>query len=150
MAWLAGSSATALIFFPKLMKTSLWLGISSKLSYYWGEPEWAPLSMVHGWELVLSYAYNLTVGQYCCKFFLITKICTFPLTHFSSLLAKQQAHGWNSWRLGNYTHRPSEKLCLAYKEKKNELGELKKQLRSDNDERVHIVANDSQHDTAWS
>ena len=39
---------------------------------------------------------------------------------------------------------------MAYGEKKKELGELKKQLRSDDDERVHIVANDSQHDTAWS
>ena len=45
---------------------------------------------------------------------------------------------------------PSEKLCLAYGEKKKELGELKKQLRSDDDELVHIVANDSQHDAAWS
>ena len=62
----------------------------------------------------------------------------------------QLSHGWNSWRSGNYTHHPSEKLCLAYGEKKKELGELKKQLRSDDDERVHIVANDSQHDTAWS
>ena len=45
---------------------------------------------------------------------------------------------------------PSEKLCLADGEKKKELGELTKQLRSDDDERVHIVANDSRHDTAWS
>ena len=37
---------------------------------------------------------------------------------------------------------PSEKLCLADREKKKELGELKKQLRSDDNERVHIVAND--------
>ena len=35
-------------------------------------------------------------------------------------------------------------------ERKKELGKLKKQLRSEDDEHVHIVANDSQHDTAWS
>ena len=40
----------------------------------------------------------------------------------------QLSHGWRS---GNYTHRPSEKLCLAYGEKKKELGELKKPLAID-------------------
>ena len=33
---------------------------------------------------------------------------------------------------------PSEKLCLADGEEKKELGEPKKQLRSNNDGRVHI------------
>ena len=48
------------------------------------------------------------------------------------------------------THTAKREAILGQQRGKKELGELKKQLRSDDDERVHIVANDPRHDTAWS
>ena len=48
------------------------------------------------------------------------------------------------------THTAKREAMLGRLREKKELGELKKQLRSDDIKHVHIVANDSQHDTAWS